>query len=233
MDNARRILALETSGRQGSVALLTDNGNVARVIGQVILGDKERTAQVLAPAMKKLLASAGCSPKSIELVAVTIGPGSFTGLRIGVTTAKAFAYSVGAEVVAVNTLDVLAAQAPTAPEPVWAILDAQRQELFAACYAAETEDSINTIHKTKIIPQDAWLASLQAADRVTGLALKRLAARLPAGVVAMPEDLWQPLAATVGQLAWRAYQSGQRDDLWKLAPNYYRASAAEEKVARP
>jgi hypothetical protein len=52
---------------------------------------------------------------------------------------------------------------------------------------------------------------------------------LPDGTEVLPEQLWQPVAASVGQLAWKKYQSGHRDDVWKLSPNYYRPSAAEEK----
>jgi hypothetical protein len=71
---------------------------------------------------------------------------------------------------------------------------------------------------------------LQPGDRVTGPALGRLRPRLPPGVVAATEACWQPTAETVGQFAWRMFQRGWRDDLWKLAPLYYRPSAAEEKL---
>jgi hypothetical protein len=57
-----------------------------------------------------------------------------------------------------------------------------------------------------------------------------MAGRLPAEGLALPAELWQPTAATVGQVAWRAYQAGQRHDVWKLLPNYFRPSAAEEKL---
>ena len=86
----------------------------------------------LRPALQRVAEAGRLVAASVELVAVAVGPGSFTGLRIGVTTAKTFAYAVGAEVVGVNTLAALAAQAPPSATPLWTILDAQRQELFAA-----------------------------------------------------------------------------------------------------
>lgn len=224
-----RMIALETSGRQGSVAALEVDAGKPRLRGQMVLGGRQRTAQSLAPALRDLLHASGWPPKSVELVAVAVGPGSFTGLRIGVTTAKTFAYGVGAQVIGVNTFVALAAQAPPAPGPLWTILDAQRQELFVAKFAANDGNAIPIDCITSIIRQDEWLAGLQPGDRVIGPALARLAPRLPQGVVVVPPEFWQPMAEAVGRVAWHAYQAGHRDDVWKLAPNYYRPSYAEEK----
>jgi tRNA threonylcarbamoyladenosine biosynthesis protein TsaB len=232
MERAKRIVAIETSGRQGSVATLLGEANGANLISQIALSSDERTAQVLAPALQKLLMETGWSPKSVELVTVAVGPGSFTGLRIGVTTAKTFAYAVDAELIGANALDALAAQAPASSATLWAILDAQRQELFAARFVAAGDNRMHVDRGTCIIAQDAWLAELRPGDRVTGPALSRLAPRLPPGVDVIPIELWQPMAAAIGSVAWKAYCGGERDDLWKLAPQYYRSSAAEEKAAR-
>src|SRR5687768_12135976 len=103
-----RILALETSGLSGEVALLEGE----RVIAEQWLDPGQRTARSLAPGMKQILQTAGWQPRDVQLVAVTIGPGSFTGLRVGVTAAKTLAYAVGCEVMGVDTLEVIAAQAP-------------------------------------------------------------------------------------------------------------------------
>jgi tRNA threonylcarbamoyladenosine biosynthesis protein TsaB len=227
-----RILAGETSGRVGTIAALHGDGNDVQLVQQRPFGDGERTAASLAPALRSLLADVSWPPNSIGLVAVCIGPGSFTGLRIGVTTAKTFAYAVGAEIIGVNTLEVLAAQVPPSPSPLWAILDAQRQELFAAKFDASERGKFRIEMDTRIVTQESWLAQLRPGDRVTGPALRRLLPRLPAGVVAADAENWQPTAAAVGMLAWRLYRAGQRNDVWKLAPTYYRPSAAEEKRAR-
>jgi len=229
MDHAIRMIAIETSGRHGSVATLLGNGDQARLVGQLALSGDQRTAQALAPALSDLLTETGWSPKSVDLVAVAVGPGSFTGLRIGVTTAKTFAFAVGAEAEAVNTLEALAFQAPPSTAPLWTILDAQRQEVFVAKFAPNTNGILIAADETTIMSQDAWLTRLQPGDRVIGTALRGLAPRLPNGVEMMPPQLWQPMAAAVGQVAWQAYRAGRRDDLWKLVPQYYRLSAAEEK----
>lgn len=230
MERSQRIIAIETSGRYGSVAALEGEAGTATAVGQIVLSGDERTAQAFAPALQKLLQDIGWTPASVDVVAVAVGPGSFTGLRIGVTTAKAFAYAVGAEVVGVNTLEALARQAPRSPAPLWTILDAQRQELFAAKLIADVEEGLRVDRETTILGQDTWLAELKAGDRVTGAALSRLVDRLPAGVEVVRTELWQPMAEAVGMVAWQAYENGQRDDVWKLVPNYYRVSAAEEKA---
>src|SRR5271163_2151267 len=96
-----RILALETSELTGSVAAAAD-GNV---LAELQLDPQQRSAQSLAPAIRALLAQVGWQPADIDLLAVTIGPGSFTGLRVGVATAKVFAYACGAEVLGISTLE--------------------------------------------------------------------------------------------------------------------------------
>ncbi|MEX0643039.1 MAG: tRNA (adenosine(37)-N6)-threonylcarbamoyltransferase complex dimerization subunit type 1 TsaB [Pirellulales bacterium] len=225
-----RILAIETSGQRGSLATLCGEPDVLRTVRQTMLTEDTRTAQSLAPALQSLLADSGWSPDSIEVVAVAVGPGSFTGLRIGVTTAKTFAYAVSAEIVGVNTLTVLAQQVPPSPTSLWAIMDAQRGELFAARFDSTDGVALTIARETSVVTQDAWLAALQSGDRVTGPALRRVLPRLPNDIAIVPEEYWQPMGEAVGQAGWQAYRAGHRDDIWKLVPHYYRVSAAEEKA---
>jgi tRNA threonylcarbamoyladenosine biosynthesis protein TsaB len=232
------ILALETSLRAGSVALL--NCNVAgaevsdNVLSQRVLSSDQRSAQSLAPAIAQVLAEAGKRPADVGLVAVTLGPGSFTGLRVGATTAKSFAYAIGCECLGVDTLEVIAAQAPLSTPTsgeLHAVFDAQRQELFLARFHWDGGVPIR-LEDNRIVPAEQWLAGLAPGTTVTGPGVNRLIDRLPVGVVAASELHRNPQATMVGRLAWRDYQTGRRDDLWKLAPKYLRASAAEEKAGK-
>ena len=222
---ALRILALETSTLDASVAALEGE----RLLGQTPLDRARRTAQSFAPAIEHQLHSVGWRPQDVQLVAVTQGPGSFTGLRVGVTAAKTLAYAIGAEVFAVNTLTVIARQAPAGAQYVSAVLDAQRQQLFAADFQ-RAEDRLVEASETRIVDVGQWLAGLSAGTTVTGPGLARLCDRLPAEVALADASCWTPQAATVGQLAHLDYQSGKRHDLWTLNPLYYRSSAAEERL---
>src|SRR5262245_11167899 len=119
-----RILALETSGTGGGVALFQDSN----LLGELELPPPARSAASLAPAISTLLATHQVPPSQIGLVAVTVGPGSFTGLRVGITTARFFAYAAGAQVLGVNTLAAIAESAPQVDEGkrLSVVIDAQR-----------------------------------------------------------------------------------------------------------
>lgn len=226
-----RILALETSGARGSVAALTD----CKLLAAFQLNPAQRGAQALAPALSKVLVQSGWKPRDVQLVAVAIGPGSFTALRVGVATAKTFAYAVDAEVLAVNALEAIAAQLAeaTTGDTIAAAIDAQRGDIYASIFRRRAPFDLECIEPAAIHPADEWTANLAVQTVVGGPALEALAARLPAGVCLAPRDAWLPTAATVGRLAALKYAAGQRDDLWRLVPLYLRKSAAEEKAARP
>jgi tRNA threonylcarbamoyladenosine biosynthesis protein TsaB len=223
-ETTMRILALESSSNNGSIAVLEDDC----VLDESLLDPGQRTAQSFAPAIGRQLEAVGWRPEDIQMIAVTRGPGSFTGLRIGVTAAKTLAYAVGAEVLGVDTLQVIARQAPAVERPICVLADAQRQQVFAARFR-RCGDALNRESPTEIIGNDAWLAGLPADAMVIGPGLKRLRDRLPDGISVADPQLWTPRASTVGLVAGIEYRAGKRDDLWKLNPSYYRKSAAEEK----
>src|SRR5262245_56227812 len=136
-----RILALETSSFSGSCAVADDD----RVLSETFLPDAMRTAQGLAPMIERQLLAVGWTPKDIQLVAVTQGPGSFTGLRVGVTTAKTMAYALNAQVLGIDTLAVIAQQAPPEHTTIEAVLDAQRRQLFVARFCRDADGSLRRL----------------------------------------------------------------------------------------
>ncbi len=221
-----RILAFETSGKSGTVAAADGD----KLLDMVKVEATKQSARSLAPAIQRLLAQVQWKPADIELIALTIGPGSFTGLRVGVATAKVLAYATGAAVIGVNALEVIAAQAITNRTTLSVVMDAQRSQVIAAGFERDHDGNWRRTGESRILDNDAWFASLDAETAVTGPVLEKLGVGLPAGVDIVELQQWNPQAATVAVLAWHQYQSGTRHDLWSLSPLYMRKSAAEEKL---
>lgn len=213
--------------RAGDVAVLT-----ARE-----LPAGERSARTLLPAVQEALAALGWRPADLELIAVTTGPGSFTGLRIAVVAAKTLAYALGAKLVGVHTLAAMAenvagsSRGPSQSQArLWTVLDAQRQELFAGRFDLSRPIVEQAQPATEILAIDAWLERLEPGDAVAGPPLAKLAPRLPEGVAAVSQELWPPAAAATGRLACALHEGGESIEPLELVPHYYRKSAAEEKA---
>ena len=219
-----RILALETSGQAGAIAAAEG----PRLVAELELDPQQRSARSLAPGIGQLLTTIGWRITDVELVAVTVGPGSFTGLRVGVATAKTLAYAIGARCVGLNTLEVIATQCRGVFPRLSVTMDAQRGQVFAALFQL-VETDWQMIDGPSVLEIDQWLNRLDSADAVSGPALVKLAGQLPAGVTMIAADEWEPRAATVAALAWNRHLAEAYDDLWRLTPLYLRKSAAEEK----
>jgi tRNA threonylcarbamoyladenosine biosynthesis protein TsaB len=227
------ILAFDCSSPTGSVALLEG----PRVLARESLDPARRSARTLAPAIEQSLKIAGIQPRDVELIATTTGPGSFTGLRVGVTMAKTLAYALNCDLVGLNTLDVLAAQATQAEilgetGIIHAVLDAQRKELFAGRYQVSqgTPEAPRRLDDgLTLISADSWLKSLQPGEVVTGRGLTSWKDKLPPGVIVAPEAIYEPDAVTIGRLALREHEFGRQDDLWTFSPLYIRLSYADER----
>ena len=227
------ILAFDCSSPAGSVALLEGSN----VLVREALDPVKRSAITLAPAIASVLCLAGKDSGELDFVATTVGPGSFTGLRVGVTMAKMLSYALRCDLVGLNTLDVLAAQVLEAGQVgargnVHAVLDAQRKELFVGRYQVSVENSERLCRFNDgdtILSADAWLKSLATGDVVTGSGLMRWKDKLPPGVIIAPNEYFEADAGTIGRLALREHAAGRRDDLWTFSPLYIRPSYADEK----
>jgi tRNA threonylcarbamoyladenosine biosynthesis protein TsaB len=220
-----RILALETTEKIGSVAAAED----ANILAELDLEPTQRSAQSFAAAMLAVLKQAGWRPGDVQLAAVSIGPGSFTGLRVGVTAAKVFAYAVGAEVLGVSTLEAIAAGIPDEIAEVAAAVDAQRDQVAARRFARRPDGWFEPVEAERLMDSGTWIEELPPGIGVAGPVLVKLADLLPSSVQPLDRRYWAPRASAVARLAARDYAMGRRDDLWKLVPHYSRRSAAEEK----
>lgn len=220
-------LGIETSGQQGSVALLC-NG---QLLGNRDLSrEGRRHARTLLAEIRDLLSEATVRSDDVNTLAVSIGPGSFTGLRVGVTVAKTWAYATKANAVAVDTFLAIARQASTDAAQLQVINDAQRGDLFVGRFDRSNDGTWKRQAAIEIVAVDDWLSRLSNETAVTGPAVEKLESQL-AGRCFLESPLTRhPLAASISLLGEASVIAGQVDDLWRLEPLYLRRSAAEEKA---
>jgi len=221
-----KVLAIETSSKAASLALLQGRDLVA----SVRLSTDQDTTSIITPALKTLCEDAGWKPGELELIAVTTGPGSFTGLRIGVMMAKTMAYVSGCKVMGINTLHAIAARCGEPFSELHVVMDAQRRQFFRAVFDQDDSGRFREVAPTEIVDQATFFDSLTEGESVTGTGLVNRLDKIPGGVRVIDQAEWSPTAESVGRLALAAHQAGHHTDFWSLSPHYFRKSAAEEKL---
>ncbi|MDR0328927.1 MAG: tRNA (adenosine(37)-N6)-threonylcarbamoyltransferase complex dimerization subunit type 1 TsaB [Planctomycetaceae bacterium] len=221
------ILALETTEKFGSVALLEGK----HVLSEIALPRDRRSSQTLHPALQTLLESSQIAIKEIDIIAVVSGPGSFTGLRVGVTAAKVLAYTIGAKIIALDTFQTVASALPAHAGLISVGVDAQRGEVVAAVMRQTAGGHLETVRTPeRITVAEWWNYAEQYGDVLfAGPALERWREKVPPHIVLADESDWSPKASVAGKLAAERTASETRDDVWTLLPIYSRQSAAEEK----
>lgn len=224
-----RLLILETSGRKGQVALAVGD-KLARARG---LDETRRHARDLAPAVAELLAAEGWRPRDLHGVIVSRGPGSYTGLRVGIMAAKVLAYATGAALIGVDTFWAIAEQ--TRPDVVAldVLADAQQDKVYVQRYTRATIGAAPLpAAPLTVRPFVEWLADRDGATWMSGPGLRLFGPRLPAESRVVDDDLWDPRPESLLRLGLERWREGCVDDPWTLEPLYLRPSAAEEKWAK-
>ena len=243
----RRTLCFDTSARDFSAALLDGEGLIAASDSASLKG-QGTGSRSLAPTIQRLLDQAGWKIGEIDRIVLPLGPGSFSGLRMGVVTAKVLGYSLGLPIFGVNTLAVIAfraAQQGAAKQgdEIVSFLDAQRGELFAQRFSIDSNSLPQAREERRVIPC-AELEAVYPQGLLTGSGLQliaRPARRTPADEVSaerlralsprfIPEQFWPCDAASAGRLVERSGDKMKPTDHWSLVPDYGRPSAAEEKA---
>lgn len=214
------LIAVETSGRSGTIALLKRGEEVCQ---RSLAHGGRRHAQSLVADASELLEEFELTPSDIDCVAVSLGPGSFTGLRVGVVFAKTFGWINDCSIVAVPTFEACAAQVEG--DHIAVISDAQRGELFFAEFDGQgfpAEDvTIRTIDEVK--------ERLTTETILTGPALEKYADEFASSCHVADSECWHPVASAIAQLGAARFESADFADPWSLDPFYLRRSAAEEK----
>lgn len=223
-----RGLAVETSGRVGSVAIVEDG----RVLAEETFSHGLQHAAQIICRIDALLKAQQWQPRELQELYLSIGPGSFTGLRIGVTLVKTLAFVTGARIAAVPTLDVLARNAPPEAKNVIVVLDAKRDQIFTARYAREESTSPWLISEPPHLDRlDAMLARSRRPVHLIGEGIpyhRKFIGDDPQVIVTDPE-LWRARAAVVAELGTAILRDGAATDPQKLVPLYIRKPEAEEK----
>ncbi len=225
-----KVLAVDTSSFSGSIALVSDN----RLVAELTVGHVGTHSEWLLESIKSLLESADTPVQSIDLFAAAAGPGSFTGLRIGVSAIKGLAWSMKKPVSRVSTLRALALNAAFSCYTVCPVLDARKKELYAALYRAKG-NTMEPLLKDSVLGPEALLEAV--AEKTDGPVLflgnglsvyRGLIEREVKEALFAPEPLWHIRASNIALLA--VEKEGGPVSALELAPLYLRRSEAELKT---
>jgi tRNA threonylcarbamoyladenosine biosynthesis protein TsaB len=223
-----RALAVETSGRIGSVALIDENG----AIEEREFPHGLQHAAGLIPLIDQLCSQRGWTPSQLEEVYVSAGPGSFTGLRIGITLAKTLAFATGVKLVAVPTMHVLVANAPPEAQHAIIVLDAKRDQIFTARFAR----SDTTWHEQEPAHLDTLSAMLTRSPRpihLIGEGILYHQQHIPSGaddIIITKPEAWRARASILAGIGVQMAAAGNFVDPYQLEPIYIRPPEAQEKL---
>ncbi|KJS88871.1 MAG: hypothetical protein JM58_00160 [Peptococcaceae bacterium BICA1-8] len=225
------ILSIDSATPVAGVALIDNN----KILAENFLNTGNTHSEKLLPLIKQTLEGAKLELKNIDGIAVSIGPGSFTGLRIGLATAKALSQVTGIKLVAIPTLDALAQNLAGIDQLVCPILNARKGEVYTALYHSNGMELVRQSEYTALSP---FALCSQLKD------LKKPVTFLGDGVFEYKEIIasqlggqahWAPLhqllprAASLAVLGLKELEQGKTENIFTLKPFYLRKSEAEIK----
>lgn len=226
-----KILAVDTSCQVASVAVMDDE----KLILEYTLNHRKTHSQKLMPMIEEALKSIELTCKDIELFSASVGPGSFTGLRIGVTTIKAMAYAVGKPVMSVNTLDALAYNLVIPDVLICPIMDARNKQVYTAVYEyiggeQKRITDYMGIHIDELVEllKEKGKKVYFVGDGVD-VHGNSLMERMEDDCCLVPSHLMIQRASTVAYKAWIDFKAGKAESSFEMAPFYLRKSQAERE----
>lgn len=232
-----RALAIDTSTAMAGIAVVDETG----LLAEFLLKDMKTHSQKLVPMLAGILENLRLAPSDIDIYAAVTGPGSFTGVRIGVTTVKALAYALEKPTVGIPSLDALAnAAAVSLDNLVCPMLDARNNQVYTALYrshggALENLSGYMGIHISELVKQ---IEDKSGASRILftgdGVMLHRDFLKIELGerCMFMPDFALQQIAASAAQIALTKALTKDTSDCMELTPFYLRPSQAEREFAK-
>ncbi len=233
------ILAVDSATQVAGVALAGRD----RVVCEEFVNFKRNHSEILLPKIDRVMKDSQCDWSQIAALAVTTGPGSFTGLRIGMATVKGLSLATGLPIAAISTLDVLAHNVVRSPALVAAMLDARREEVYFSCYDVQDRFPRMLLPMKACPPQQAGreiLDLIGATGREQVILLGDGATSyhdyftdiLGQYLIPVSPHVMLPRAAALASLAWEALDKGQLDNSLTVKPIYLRLSEAEYRLQK-
>ncbi len=229
------VLALDTTAVTATVALLDDE----KVLGVSSIHNKLTHSEKLLPMIDELLKNAGYTVDDVELIGVSKGPGSFTGVRIGIATVKGLAFATGASIAGVSSLEALAENfrfsscEPCEQVVLCPSMDARRNELYNALFLYDGTEIKRLTPDRAISCEELYeeLKTINSKILINGdgaeKAFDYFKSQDKDNIVLSPQILLRQNAVSVGKLAYKKYLSGLTESVNEIAPLYLRTSQAE------
>lgn len=227
-----KVLAVDTSSSVAAVAVLDER----ELLGEFILNNKKTHSQKLVIMIDTIMQNLGLTPQDIDIYAASSGPGSFTGLRIGITTVKAMAYAANKPVISIPALDALAFNVPDTEALVCPMMDARNNQVYTALYGREKGRQVN-ITEYMGVPVSELIQIIKGKNRDVlfvgdGVLLhtEYLKSELGPRCHFPPSYLLQQRASSVAQLALFKADEGMLESCFDMVPFYLRKSQAEREL---
>lgn len=227
-----KILGFDTAAKTASVALTEDG----KLVSEFYLDSGFTHSETVLPMAKAVLEAARLSPADIDLFAVNVGPGSFTGLRIGIAAVKALAMSLQKPCAGVSTLEALAENLVGTPDIVCAVMDARCNQVYTAFFESDGS-AVRRMSPDRAISTDELLTDIEKIEAETGkkvrlvgdgaaLCLRKFGEER---VSTAPASLLYGHAFGTCSAAFRLYENGKTVSAGELVPNYLRLAQAERE----
>jgi tRNA threonylcarbamoyladenosine biosynthesis protein TsaB len=223
-----KILAIDTATSCGVIGLSEND----RPVAEVSVVSKETHSARLLPSIDWLLRTVGWSLGEIDGFGVTLGPGSFTGLRVGLATIKGFAWSLKKPVAGLHTLTVLGSQYRAESKVIVPMLDARRDRVYGAAFRWD-RGGLKTLFPPSDLPAAELVSNLSEPIVCLGEGARKYRSAIEQSgrkdVEFAPLEYDLPRGGTIARLAFEALSKGETLDIYKAEPAYMRASEAELK----
>ena len=229
-----KILGIDSSGLVASAAILSDD----TVVSEFTVNNKKTHSQTLLPMIEQVVKMAGIELEELDAIAVAAGPGSFTGLRIGSSTAKGMALALKKPILSIPTLEGLAYRlTPVTDELVCPLMDARRNQVYTGIYQNKKE-GIEAVRQQEAVAIEELIEQVNALERPVvflgdGVPVQKeaLEANVTVPYRFAPAHLNKQRAGAVGALAEKYYREGKTVTAAEHQPEYLRVSQAERERA--